>query len=59
MRRQGSSQERDPLLKIDRLEGILIPNVRGEVKPIVITVDTVETHDRDARDDARIKDAAE
>ena len=56
---KGSSQEREPLLKIDRLEGILIPNVRGEVKPIVITADTVETHGRHGRDDARIKDAAE
>ena len=49
---KGSSQEREPLLKIDPLEVVLIPNVGGEVKPIVITADRVG-------DAARIKDAAE
>ena len=49
---KGSSQEREPLLKIDPLEVVLIPNVGGEVKPLVITADRVE-------DAARIKDAAE
>jgi hypothetical protein len=48
----GSSQEREPLLKIDLPEVVLIPNLRGHVEPIVITADRI-------MGGAHIKDAAE